>query len=376
MSSGPLSAMHTCAAVRATVPDTLGEWLGLGLTLVAGAVLIVLFGLAGQFLGRLFASVMGGARKPKRRGVAPADSGGEPSADSGGGLFRKKSDGGPMIASRLFAKKRSIDELAGYLEMSADALKSFEVGYTRREIPKKSGGMRVIQAPNAETKALQRKILRRILARLNVHEAATGFRCGRSVVDNARPHTGQAVVINMDIVDFFPATTSQRITSYFRKIGWDNEAAAHLTRLTTLDGGLPQGAPTSPVLSNLVNFGLDDRIEQIVAHRKGSYTRYADDITISFPKDYPRRIRGIVQAVERTLKSHGYQVHAGKKRITRRHRQQRVTGLVVNETVNLSRRKRRWLRAVEHRIATGGEASLTPEQLAGWRAYRKMIERG
>jgi hypothetical protein len=209
-----------------------------------------------------------------------------------------------------------------------------------------------------------------------VHPAAIGFERGRSIVDNALPHAHQCVVIKLDLVDFFPSTSADRVLSYFQRIGWDAEAAAILTRLCTDDGGLPQGAPTSPALANRVNFGFDVRMEGIAKSRKGTYTRYADDLTLSFPKDYPKRMRGVVQEVCRAARRRGYRVHEREKlAIRRRHQQQCVTGLVVNEGVRLPRKTRRWLRAVEHRLATTGKCTLRDKQLDGWRAYASMVER-
>jgi retron-type reverse transcriptase len=223
---------------------------------------------------------------------------------------------------------------------------------------------------------MQRHILRRLLARLRAHPAATGFERGKSIVTNAAPHVGQQVVIKMDIVDFFPSIRSRRIDAYFRRVGWSAQAAALLTRLCTHEDGLPQGAPTSPRLSNLTHFRFDAWVADHVRRRKGVYTRYADDITISFPKDYPRRVRGTIQFVRRVAKQFGLRIHTrGKLRILRRHQQQRVTGLVVNAKVQLPRSQRRLLRAAEHRLRTGRPASLSPDQLKGWRSLQQMIEK-
>jgi len=283
----------------------------------------------------------------------------------------------PHVRSALRARLgfgRSVAELARRLGRDERDLRRFQPGYSTTAVPKRRGGYRTLHVPDGETKALQRAILHRVLARLAVHPAVTGFERGRSIVDNARPHVGQAVVVSLDVVDFFPATTAPRIDAYFRRIGWNAEAAALLTRLTTHDGGLPQGAPTSPRLSNLVNRHLDERIARRVARFRGAYTRYADDVTFSFPRDRPRRIRGLVQFVRRQFARVGYRLHGRKTRIRRRHQRQQVTGLVVNDKVALPRRTRRWLRAVEHHRRTGRNATLNEQQLAGWQAFRRMIE--
>ena len=128
-------------------------------------------------------------------------------------------------------------------------------------------------------------------------------------------------------------------------------------------------------MSNLINYRLDARIDRFVRDRHGTYTRYADDITISFPRDYPKKVRGTVQAVRRQLEAHGYQMHGDKLRIRRQHQQQKVTGLVVNERVNLPRETRRRLRAIEHRLNSGQAATMTREQLYGWKALLAMIEK-
>ncbi|MEM8738678.1 MAG: reverse transcriptase family protein [Planctomycetota bacterium] len=277
--------------------------------------------------------------------------------------------------ARRYLNRFDVGDLADRLGLTQEALAALDTRYQAASIPKRRGGRRHLAIPNPQLKTTQRLILRRLLRKLRTHPAATGFESGVSITHNAAAHVGQAVVIKMDLVDFFPSTSAQRVEAYFRRIGWTPDAATLLTRLTTHNAGLPQGAPTSPRLSNLVNFVMDAQIQRWVAYRKGVYTRYADDLTISFPKDYPKRVRGTIQHVRRVAQHHGYAIHTrGKLRVVRRHQPQRVTGLVVNDRVNLPRGTRRWLRAVEHRQLTTGRASLTREQLAGWHALQHMIE--
>jgi len=282
-----------------------------------------------------------------------------------------------IVLVKVPTKRRrlKVGELARRLGVPEEKLRSFEPYYRTAYVPKRSGGSRRLHVPDSDTKALQRRILRRLLARLKAHEAACGFERGQSIVDNALPHVGQAVVVRMDIVDFFPSTSADRVKSYFLRIGWNEEAAALLTKLTTDDGGLPQGAPTSPRLSNLVNYILDARLSALAARRGAVYTRYADDITFSFTEDRPKRARGIIQTASRILKHQGYHIHKRKKlHVRRRHQRQEVTGLVVNDRVQLPRPRRRWLRAVKHRLETGRSASLNRSQLDGWIAFQRMLE--
>lgn len=267
-----------------------------------------------------------------------------------------------------------VTELARRLGIEAETLRTFEPRYHEHHVPKKRGGQRRLLIPAPDLKSLQRRILRRLLARLRAHPAAHGFEKQRSIVTNALPHIQRRVVIKLDIVDFFPTTTAARVEAYFRRVGWNAEAAGLLTRLCTYENGLPQGAPTSPRISNLVNFVFDARLQRLVQRRKGAYTRYADDLTISFPKDYPRRVRGVIQFARRLAKALGYRIHTrGKLRILRPHQQQRVTGLVVNAKVNLPRKVRRKLRAVRHRLQIGRATTLTNSQLQGWLGLVNMI---
>lgn len=269
---------------------------------------------------------------------------------------------------------KGVGELARRLGLPRAELEAFRCSYREAFIPKRSAGRRRLLIPDDATRALQRRILHRLLRRLRSHPAAHAYERGRSVATNAAPHAGRAVVLKLDLVDFFPRTSSARVEHYFRRIGWSRRAARLLARLTTHEGGLPQGAPTSPRLSNLVNGQLDRLVDRYVRKHRGTYTRYADDITVSFPEDWPRYVRGTLQIVRRVAATQGYRVHGRPKLgIWRRHQRQLVTGIVVNDRPDLPRETRRWLRAVEHRLRTTGRATLAPAQLAGWKAYRAMV---
>jgi len=269
---------------------------------------------------------------------------------------------------------KSIAELARRLDMVQAELEAFQPAYKEVFIAKRNGDRRRLLVPNDVTKVIQRRILRRLLGKLRVHPAAQGFVKDRSAIKNAAAHVGQAVVITLDIVDFFPSTGHERIEAYFRRIGWNAQTSKLLTRLTTWEGGLPQGAPTSPALSNLVNFYMDAQIARKVAQKKGTYTRYADDIAISYPLDYPATIHSIVDKVKRIARSKGYRIHTSRKlRIRRQHQRQVVTGLVVNAKPQLPRKLRRWLRAVAHHRANGKPITLSEAQWLGWKSYLHAI---
>ncbi|MDH3583591.1 MAG: reverse transcriptase family protein [Phycisphaerae bacterium] len=267
-----------------------------------------------------------------------------------------------------------LEELSRRLDLPAATVKGTAVCYSAFDVPKRSGGRRRIQAPSPELKQLQRRLLRRVLGRLPTHPAAVGFEAGHSIATHASAHVGQAVVVRMDVKDFFPSTRSERIYRFFRLAGWNGDAADRLVNLCTYKGGLPQGAPTSPRLSNLVNYLLDARLSGLGVTAGALYTRWADDLTFSLGRDDPHAIHGLIGSTKAILADFGYRLHTRRKlHIRRRHQRQVVTGLVVNEQVNLPRATRRWLRAVEHRLDRGLPASLDADQLAGWRALEQMV---
>ena len=278
-----------------------------------------------------------------------------------------------------FSTGLGVDELARRLDLPQERILATDRSYEEYTIKKKSGGTRRISAPCGELKTLQRRILRRLLKKLQTHPLATGFQPGVSFVDNARCHQSQQVVIRLDLVHFFPSIKRDKVESYFRQIGWNRQAARLLTDLTTHHGELPQGAPTSPRLSNLVNFLFDVRLAKVAEDFGAVYTRYADDITFSLSGDAD--VHELIRRALLIIRWFGYRPHLHKKfDVRRKHQRQVVTGLVVNERAALPREKRRWLRAVEHRTQLaskggylGPKPTLNPQQLMGWRSLQKMI---
>jgi RNA-directed DNA polymerase len=269
-----------------------------------------------------------------------------------------------------------VPELARRLGFSEEAVRSVSVSYLQFTIPKRTGGKRIIQSPNRELKVIQRRILHRLLKRIRSHPAARGFERRQSIVTNALPHREKAIVLRMDVKDFFRSTQSHRVRDMFLRLGWNKEAATLITKLCTYEEGLPQGAPTSPRLSNLVNLRLDIRLAAAAKKASADYTRYADDLTFSFKKDDSLTARKMIRVTKLVLEDFGYQLHTRKKlHIRRQHQQQLVTGLVVNDRVRLTRKTRRWLRAVEHHSAAGRSCTLTPDQLEGWRSFQSMVSR-
>lgn len=273
------------------------------------------------------------------------------------------------------AGTRTCQELAEWLGVELKVLEDIKPDYHEFTISKRSGGKRTISAPSKELKRIQRLINRRLLSHLQSHPNVTGFEKGHSIVTNANLHANKAVVLRMDIKDFFASTESGRVNRFFRRIGWDAKASKLLTKICTCKNGLPQGAPTSPRLSNLVNYPIDARLSALASKLSASYSRYADDMTFSFDTDERNKLAGVIKVTKEVVAFYGYKLHQKKKlRITRRHQRQQVTGLVVNEKVQLPRKTRRWLRAVKHHIETDRQVTLTDAQRAGWQALQNMID--
>ncbi len=283
------------------------------------------------------------------------------------------------IKEDVRGKKPTLDtaELARRLGEQPDYLQRFNPEYRQIDLRKRSGGVRTLSVPDVPTKKLQRKVLRRLLAALQPHPAAIGFRRGQSIVDHAKLHSGCDLILKCDVIEFFGTTLGTRVTAFFRRLGWDDETAALLTKICCLNNALPQGAPTSPCLSNLVNRGLDAKLARMAEIRGMIYSRYADDLCFSYVKERStsaRRARGMLQYVRRACRAYGYTLHGkDKTRFVRKHRRQLVCGLVVNDSPNLPRERKRQLRAVRHHLATGQRATMTVEQVAGWDAYESMV---
>jgi len=228
--------------------------------------------------------------------------------------------------------------------------------YQRFTIPKPAGGERIIHAPVDKIKTLQHWIARHILVKAKLHRCATGFRRGMSIVDNAVRHARRNVVVRIDLKDFFPTITHEQVRRAFEHLGYPYRVANVLANLCTLNGVLPQGAPTSPALANLVCRHLDERLYRLSLTWKCRYSRYADDLVFSSNN---KELPSLIPFIKEVVGDAGFVVNEDKVRVMRRGTQQKVTGLVVNEKPNLSRTKRRLLRAMTHRQAVAGPAALS-----------------
>jgi retron-type reverse transcriptase len=275
-------------------------------------------------------------------------------------------DGLPAIKYRLSLNRR---RLAYYAFHATDH-------YRRVEITKRSGATRVLHVPPKSLRFIQRRILTRVLNRVPLERCVKGFRRRHSIRSNARPHVGKAVVVNLDIRDFFPTITAARVCGMFKSLGLRPGEAQVLTRLTTYEDRLPQGAPTSPAISNVICRKLDRRLCGLARAINADYTRYADDMTFSGPEGIQR----VLPLVRRIIAEEGFAVARQKERVSRRGRRQQVTGLVVNERISVPRRERRRLRAIVHNCVRDGVTSqsrgdpLFLQRLVGRIEFVRMID--
>ncbi len=258
--------------------------------------------------------------------------------------------------------------------------------YVCFRVPKRSGGHRIIMAPKRRLKAVQRTLLRVLVAKLRTHDAAHGFVTGRSTRTAATPHVGKAFVLRMDLADFFGSVTFARVRGFLIAMGYGFEVATVLALLMTEAERQPvqgkaryhvpvgarycvQGAPTSPALCNALAHKLDARLAGLARSMGLSYTRYADDL--SFSGDDPVVIGKLMGRVSHIVRAEGFTIRRDKTRVMRRGQRQEVVGVCVNETLGLSRKKRRQIRAMIH--AYGKEHAAGKVDMARWRELQGWV---
>ena len=241
---------------------------------------------------------------------------------------------------------------------------------------KKHGGYREITAP----KGGLRGILNALNILLQTYDEPTpwayGFVCGRSVVDNARPHVGKRYILNLDLKDFFPTITRQQVADCLtaEPFGFSSLAAKLISGLATVrtknnEEVLAQGFATSPTLSNFICREMDKEIASIATAQGITFTRYADDLTFSSDTDILRPQGELVQQVKTIVERYGFRLNEEKTHLQRRGRRQEVTGLMVTEKVNVSRRYVREIRSLLYIWERYGYEDACQ---AAWKSYRQQ----
>ena len=253
-----------------------------------------------------------------------------------------------LRAKKMFDHKvpliMSVDHLAAligiddyYLRSMAYATDKF---YRTFDIPKKNGKVRRIDEPLPDLKYVQTWILNNVLSSIQVSPYAKAFVKGRNAKENARFHRNQKVVITMDVQDFFPSIGINRVIHIFTNCGYEINIARFLAHLCCYNDALPQGAPTSPYLSNIAMKSFDSQMAIYIKENNLRYTRYADDITVSGNTVPSETISFITE----TLMECGFMTNRGKTRVANKNARQEVTGIVVNQKINIPRNQRKEIR--------------------------------
>ncbi|PQO40833.1 reverse transcriptase family protein [Blastopirellula marina] len=292
-------------------------------------------------------------------------------ADRRSNIERLQASGLPVLSSPA--------ELAEAIGISVGTLRwlsyhhpaSKTTHYHSWKIAKRSGGERTISRPHKKLEHAQRWVLDHLLSKLPTHDAAHGFVPGRSTLSGAVPHVGASVLVNVDLQDFFPTIDFARVAGLFRGFGYSPAVATILALLTTEaprrmirsgsetlhvavgNRSLPQGACTSPAISNLICQRMDKRLSGMAASIGWCYTRYADDLSFS-SVEQADKVAYLLARVRHFTDEEGFQIKASKTRVLRRSNQQSVTGIVVNDRPSIDRKTIRQLRAILHRAKSEG----------------------
>lgn len=283
----------------------------------------------------------------------------------------------PSVA-RLFGKhipipipKEFFDEtgLLAHLGLGTKELK--KIWWYRRRMYEqfsiaKGPKVRLISAPNRRLKILQSKLAPLLDRIYRVRNPVHGFVAARSVKTNAQAHGDRRFVVNLDLQDFFPTITENRIRGLLRALDVDDRVAEIIARLCCLDDHLPQGAPTSPVLSNMICYRLDTDLLRIAKGTRAIYTRYADDISFSSYQPPAPLFDGALPTVGRfspellapdlraAFQGNGFTVNPSKAHYADRNSRRIITGVKINAGLNVDRRFVRHIRAVFHSIEKFG----------------------
>ena len=257
--------------------------------------------------------------------------------------------------------------------------------YRHFEIPKKRGGMRNITAPDDRLKTIQSRLAKELLKVYPDRNCVHGFAKGKSIRSNASQHLHKQWIVNIDLKDFFPSIHFGRVFGMLKAKPFclGERIAREIANLCCCGNTLPQGAPTSPVLSNFVCWQLDNQLYKLAKSCRCSYTRYVDDITFSTNlKDLPEEIGTITEdglvlsdTLRDIIKDNSFEINPEKVRYARRNNRQEVTGVIVNSSkTNVRRTYVRQVRAMLHACEHFGIDAAAKEHYAKYRTDRKPTD--
>jgi RNA-directed DNA polymerase len=299
---------------------------------------------------------------------------------------------------------QSVEELAREMQVTVGELRflgynravSKTSHYRRFYIAKKTGGKRLISAPMPRLKEAQYWILVNILEKIVLNDKAHGFVPKRSIVTNAQPHVKAELVINIDLKDFFPSIHYPRVKGLFQSFGYSEQLSTLLGLICTepdcdqieLDGTtyyvagterfLPQGAPTSPAITNIICRKLDSRLTGITTRLGFNYTRYADDLTFSASGEATTKVKTLLGFIRKIVKEEGLMIHPQKFRVLRKGSRKEVTGLVVNDKPGVNAKELDRFRALLYQIEKdktlqGKHWKNSPHLLASMKGYASYV---
>jgi len=286
-------------------------------------------------------------------------------------LLQKASEDAPI------ERDMSLTQLALAIGVSPRLLTSFThkaVNHYRFfSIGKKGGGKREIASPRFFLKTIQYWIKSYILCHLQIHKACHAYLRGRSIISNAKPHVGKRYVANIDIEDYFGSISRDHVFRLLKKNGIGENLSGTVANIVTLDGKLPQGAPTSPDISNAFLLEVDEKLTKLSEAYKLKYTRYADDITIS--GESRSDIESVISRCNMLLGEYGLKLKDEKTRVASNKTTQRVTGLVVNEKIQPPKEFRKKVRAIFHNANKNPDNFVDRiEELRGYHSYLMAFE--
>jgi len=279
-----------------------------------------------------------------------------------------KSKNLPEELKIAFYELKSPNDIAALLDIRFNRLVyhlylvSSDKRYKTFTIPKKSGGERQISTPITALKIIQQKLNQVLQAVYQVKPSVHGFVQSKNIVTNAKAHVKKRYVLNLDLQDFFPSINFGRVRGMFMATPYHlpPDVATVLAQICCQDNQLPQGAPTSPIITNMICSKMDSHLQRLAKDCKATYTRYADDITFSTAvKDFPTDLARIEHDGEsdklvlgdhllRIIEENGFKVNEKKTRLQTKNQHQEVTGLTTGNFPNVDRRFVRQVRAMLH----------------------------
>lgn len=204
---------------------------------------------------------------------------------------------------------------------------NIEKNYQVKKIPKRNGKTRTIYAPSYYLKNVQKNILNNILYKVDTYDFVTAYCKNKTIKDNAIKHINKNVILKLDIKNFFDNISFSNVYSIYKSLGYSKNICGLLTYLTTYNEFLPQGAPTSSYLSNLIMRKFDYEVNEWCKNNNISYTRYSDDMTFSMDEYNP----SIIRTVRKKLYKLGLELNNEKICVINKYTKQKITGIVVNE---------------------------------------------